>query len=137
MAKRPLNFSPKSNRKSNKMPTYRQNDQKALAVQKPLEFGKPAGQVGGAIAKIAGGSLELGFTLDASQSMRPLYEAAANGFNSFVSEQHAAGPGFISFNLFSDTVHHVFAGLELGQVEKINAQFLAERSGATALLDGI
>ena len=119
------------------MPTYRQNDQKALAVQKPLEFGKPAGQVGGAIAKIAGGPLELGFTLDASDSMAKLFEAAANGFNSFVAEQHAAGPGFLSFNCFATTVHHVFAGLELGQVEKIDKQFLAGRSGATALLDGI
>ena len=119
------------------MPTYRQNDQKALAVQKPLQFGKPTGQVGGAIAKIADGPLELGFTLDASDSMAKLFEAAANGFNSFVTEQHAAGPGFLSFNIFSTTVHHVFAGLELGQVEKIDRQFLAGRSGATALLDGI
>src|SRR6202008_5059273 len=101
MAKRPLNFSPKSNRKLNKMPSSRQNDQKVLAVQKPLQFGKPAGQVGGAIAKVAGGPLELGFTLDAADSMARLFEAAANGFNSFVAEQHAAGLGCVRDNIFS------------------------------------
>jgi hypothetical protein len=120
------------------MPIYRQNEpSKTIVAQKPLKFGKPADQVGGAVVQMPAGPLELGFTLDSSHSMFRLFEAAANGFNSFVAEQHAAGPGFLSFNCFSSIVHHVYAGLELGQVEKIDAKFLSERSGATALLDGI
>jgi hypothetical protein len=120
------------------MPTYRQNDpSKALVTRKPLEFGKPAGQEGGAIIRTPTGPAELGFTLDTSQSMRSLLEAAANGFNKFLEEQHAAGPGFLSFNCFSDRIFTIYEGLELGQVAKIDRAFLADKSGATALLDGI
>lgn len=119
------------------MPTYRQNDTSTLTVAKPLKFGKPAAQSRGAVIPSPAGPLELGFTLDTSESMTRLFAAAAEGFNGFVAEQHAAGPGFLSFNTFSDHVHEVFTGVELGAVEKIDEAFLARDIGATALLDGI
>jgi hypothetical protein len=116
------------------MPTYRQNEpSKAIVAQRPLEFG----QGEGAITRIAGGPAELGFTLDTSASMLHLYEAAANGFNKFLEEQTAAGPGFLSFNCFSSKIYPIHQGAELKEVSKIDRNFLAEKSGGTALLDGI
>jgi hypothetical protein len=120
------------------MPTYRQNDpSKALITRRPLEFRKPAGQVGGAAIRTPAGRAELGFTLDTSESMGHLLEAAANGFNKFLEEQRAAGPGSLSFNCFSSEVYPIHAGVELGAVPYVNRAFLADKCGATALLDGI
>ena len=120
------------------MPTYRQNDPgQSIVPAKPLKFGLPANQVGGAVARIPAGPLELGFTLDTSSSMGHLLDAAANGFNKFLEEQCAAGPGYLSFNCFSSEVYPVCTGAELGTVEPVTRAFLAKRCGSTALLDGI
>lgn len=122
------------------MPTYRQNEpSKAIVRQREPEFGKPAQATRreGAVIPATAGPLELGFTLDTSASMQPLFEAAAKGFNAFIADQQAAGPGFLSFNCFSTTVREVFAGLELAQVRPIDREFLAQKNNSTALLDGI
>jgi hypothetical protein len=130
--------NPQKNQPKKAMPTYRQSDpSKALTAQKELQFGKAPALQGGVFVRTPAGALELGFTLDTSQSMDRLLEAAANGFNQFIDEQKAAGPGFLAFNCFSDQIFTIHEGLELGSVPKIDRAFLAEKSGGTALLDGI
>jgi hypothetical protein len=113
------------------MPTYKQNSQSELALsQKPLEFAKPA-------ALITAGPFEMGFTLDTSDSMNRLLDAAATGYNTLISEQREFGPGCLTFNTFASTVRPIHSGLELSSVPKIDRLFLSLHSGATALLDGI
>jgi hypothetical protein len=115
------------------MPTYRQNSETLATAQKPLEFAKPA--QGGAID--LNGPLQIGFTLDSSESMGRLLDAAANGYNAFIEEQRSIGPAEFTFNCFSSRVYPVHSALSIAEVPSIDAAFLGARSGATALLDGI
>jgi hypothetical protein len=119
------------------MPTYRQKIQSsALAKPIQLEFAKPTEREGA--DQLAGcGLLQIGFTLDTSQSMDRLLEAAAAGYNAFVAEQREIGPAELTFNCFSSEIYPVHSALAIGQVPAIDRSFLASKSGATALLDGI
>jgi hypothetical protein len=113
------------------MPVYKQISQSQLALnQKPLEFAKPE-------ALVAAGPFEMGFTLDTSDSMKGLLDAAATGYNTLVAEQCELGPGCLTFNAFASTVRPIHSGLELASVPKIDRFFLELHGGATALLDGI
>lgn len=112
------------------MPTYKQNENRELALaQKPLAFAK--------FDLVATGPFEMGFTLDTSDSMGRLLDAAAAGYNKLVAEQRELGPANLSFNTFASTVRPIHAGLELAKVPEIDRVFLKLHGGATALLDGI
>lgn len=114
------------------LPKYKQNSQSELALaSKPLVFANPQ-------TLAAAGPIEIGFTLDTSDSMGRLLNSAVAGFNVLVSEQRAIGPeASLSFNLFSSGVHTIYSGVEINSVPEINLALLAAHSGATALLDGI
>jgi hypothetical protein len=112
------------------MPTYKQNQAELALRPKPLEFPKP-------LAPILSGPIEIGFTLDVSDSMDRLLDAAAAGYNAFVDEQKILGPARFTFNMFATAVHPVHASLEIENVPAINRTFLSKHMGSTALLDGI
>lgn len=79
---------------------------------------------------------EIAFVLDRSGSMQPIADDAIGGFNAFVAEQRAVGPGRLTLVLFDHDYDVVHDGVALDQVPPLDSRSYVPR-GQTALLDAI
>jgi von Willebrand factor type A domain-containing protein len=82
-------------------------------------------------------STEIGFVLDASQSMAPVAEQAIKGFNQLVGEQQKiAGAAHFSLTCFNNRLTPVYDGVPLADIDRLTAKDY-QPNGGTALNDAI
>ena len=117
-------YSPNSSTRNNHARDQRKFVQTKLnPVSKALELYTP---------------LELGFTLDRSESMEGIWEDAVRGFNTLLAEQPRT-PGVdarFSSSLFNGLVQQIHTRTPLAEVRPLDPAAYRP-SGSTALLDGI
>lgn len=122
------------------MPTYTQKEpvkSSTRNIRDQRKFAAPKlNPIGNAIELYT--PLELGFTLDRSESMQTIWQAAVRGFNALLAEQPRT-PGVearFSSSLFNGLVQPIHNRAPLAEVEPIDPSKYRP-SGSTALLDGI